>query len=405
MNKKLMAVAVAGALSVPGMALAQVQIGGSINLLYYQHDPKNGASSKSDIAELAEPELYIRAEEKLGGGMSVWMQCASSFDVLGAAAEGLCSRNSAIGMKGGFGNVFFGNWDQPQKLVFNQARGWFSGTNALFGGSANLLFGGSASGVSNPVQSVTASPVIGGTTGAATANSANAERFYRRQANTLNYHSPNWGGFTLQGSYSADRESTGRPESSTLSPRMYGLAGNFNMGGLWVGVGYEAHEDWNAANTTVGTGASQYGGGSDTNFTVGVAYRFGFGLSLRGVYSESEYEVSNTGNMKVKGYGMYSDWRIAGPHTVRLAYVLGESPTGNTSQNVGVYRAPAGATVDAGGENFTLAYSYAFSKRTEGSIAYNEMKNDARGTFSLGKSAATVGGKQTAMGIVLRHRF
>jgi predicted porin len=154
----------------------------------------------------------------------------------------------------------------------------------------------------------------------------------------------------------------------------------------------------------VGTGASQYSGGSDTNFTVGVGYTFGFGLSLRGAYSESEYEVSTTGNMKVKGAAVYGDWRIAGPHTVRLAYAYADTPTGNTSQNVGVYKTPTGVG-DAGGENFTLAYSYAFSKRTEGSIAYNEMKNDARGTFSLGKSAATVGGKQTAMGIVLRHRF
>ena len=39
---------------------------------------------------------------------------------------------------------------------------------------------------------------------------------------------------------------------------------------------------------------------------------------VRGAYSESEYEVSNTGNMKVKGAGLFADWRIAGPHTKEI---------------------------------------------------------------------------------------
>ena len=50
MNKKVMAIAVAGALAVPAAsALAQtstVQIGGSFNLLYYQHNPNNPSTGK-----------------------------------------------------------------------------------------------------------------------------------------------------------------------------------------------------------------------------------------------------------------------------------------------------------------------------------------------------------------------
>jgi hypothetical protein len=34
-------------------------------------------------------------------------------DVRGSAPQGFCGRNSALGVKGGFGNFFAGNWDMP----------------------------------------------------------------------------------------------------------------------------------------------------------------------------------------------------------------------------------------------------------------------------------------------------
>ena len=79
MNKKVMAVAVAGAFALPAsVALAQtstVQIGGSVTLLYSSVKHQNDSVAKrSDILETAEPNIYIRGEEKLGGGLSAWFQ-------------------------------------------------------------------------------------------------------------------------------------------------------------------------------------------------------------------------------------------------------------------------------------------------------------------------------------------
>ena len=59
--------------------------------------------------------LSQKAEEKLGGGLSAWFQCESTADPRGQGQEGWCSRNSALGLKGGFGNLFIGNWDTPFK--------------------------------------------------------------------------------------------------------------------------------------------------------------------------------------------------------------------------------------------------------------------------------------------------
>jgi len=401
MNKKLMALAVAGAVAgavvAPTEAMAQtsnVQIGGSVTMLYYMHDPKNpgGPGKKGDIMEGSEPEMFIRGEEKLGGGLSAWFQCASSFDLWGGAgAEGFCSRNSALGFKGSWGNLFFGNWDQPQKLVYNQARGAFSGTNALYGGTARLLFNGSSSGLGNTGGGV----------------------FYRRQARATNYHSPSWGGFSMKASFSSGTEHTGLG-LSPLQPRLFGLSGEYSSGPLYVGLGYELHQDYNPGGAPVFTAANAaicnpapgtcYTGGDDTNWSLVGVYTFGGNIRLSGVYSKSEYEVTNATSMDVDGWALYVDWKIAGPHTVRVQYGQSDDPSGNSTISVGSYIAGTNA-LDGGGKVFGINYEYAFSKRTAGLIGYNQVDNDAGARFSLGKSAATLGGKQTAMGIAIKHRF
>jgi hypothetical protein len=403
MNKNVMALAVAGALAAPAAALAQVQIGGSITLFYYQHDPDNDSVARTgDIMETSEPEIYFRGEDKLGGGNSVWFQCTSSLDGLvngstSATNAGWCGRNSGIGFRGGWGNVFFGNWDQGQKLVFNRGRGWFGGTNAFTGGSAVLLNGGSASGAVN------------GQTPAA---------FFRRQANTLNYHSPSWGGFNFQASFSAANESTGNPDSGPLDPRMYSLGGHYATGPFYAGLGYEIHQDYNPAAQAVGPGAAQYNGGDDTNLTAVVGFRFG-GFNVRGLYSKSEYETTNSTKLKVDGFGLFADWNIQGPHTLRAQYVQVGDTSGTSSVNVGSYKGSAASTCanpggvgsttscasDTGADVMAIFYSYALSKRTELSAGYSQMANDDRATYSKGKTAASAGGTQKTTGIVIRHRF
>jgi predicted porin len=422
MNKKVMALAVAGVLAAPVAALAQVQIGGSITMFYYQHDPENPSTGQSgDILELSEPEIYIRGSEKLGGGLEAWFQCTSSMDgmVGGASAvtnSGWCARNSGIGLRGGFGNFFVGNWDQPQKLVFNAGRGWWGGTNAFTGGSAVLLNGGSASGTANPVTTTAGFLSATSVPGVTTTTSNNPGTFFRRQANSLNYHSPNWGGFSLQAGYSANNESTGIPESSSLTPRMYSLAGQFRTGPIYVGVGYEGHTDYNPANQASGAGPTAYNGGDDTNITAVVGFQMG-GFSVRALYSKSEYETTNSTSLDVDGYGIFADWNISGPHTLRLQAAEVSDTSGSSTVSVGSYKGSAASSCAGGGASATscasdtgaklygLAYSYALSKRTMVSVAYTAIDNDSKAAFSKGKTAATSGGKQTTTGLILQHRF
>jgi predicted porin len=420
MQKKLMAVAVAGALAVPAVALAQtstVQIGGSLTVFYYSHDPNNPSTGqRGDIMEVSEPELFVRGEEALGGGLSVWFQCTSSVDAFvngAASALGWCGRNSGIGFKGGWGNGFMGNWDQPQKLVFNRARGWWGGTNAFTGGSAVLLNGGSASGTDNP-RTTSAILVTTGGVGVSLATTNSASTFFRRQARSWNYHSPVWSGFQFQGAFSSGTESTGNPETSFVDQRMWSVAGHYTNGPLYLGVGYERHKDYNPGNVAPGAGASAYAGGSDDNWTLVAGYTFG-PVNVRGMYSRSKYDVTNTTDLKVDGWGLFADWNIGGPHTLRGQYVTVDDTEGSSGVNVGSYKGPAltscgptsvmSCATSTGAKVWGLAYSYAFSKRTMGSIVYSKMDNDANASFSKGKTNATAGNSQNTAGIMIQHRF
>lgn len=386
MNKKAMAVAVAGALVAPGVALAQtstVQIGGSIHLIYaVQHDPNGGlanASSRGDILQTSEPEIYIRGEEQLGGGLSAWFQCTSSFDVVGTMNSGWCARNSGIGLKGNWGNVFAGTWDNPSKFVGNAVRGWW-GYNNQFAGSG-INFNTPPSDVNN--------------TGAG---------FLRRQQRSWNYWSPSWNGLSFQGSYGPFTESTSTALSSPLKPRMYSIAGQYSSGPLYLGLGYERHEDFNPGGVAIGAGASAYSGGSDTNWIFGAAYTFAGVFKLSGWYTKNKYEVTNAGNMTKDGWALFADWTVQGPHSLKAQYVKNNNTKGSTSVTVATFN-PAAPGVATGAKVWGLQYAYAFSKRSTGYLAYNKLNNDTGSAQSLGVTGASAGTSQSTWGLGFRHSF
>jgi predicted porin len=147
------------------------------------------------------------------------------------------------------------------------------------------------------------------------------------------------------------------------------------------------------------------------------------GFDVRAMYSKSEYETGSTtvaggvNSLDVDGWGLFADWNISGPHTLRAQYVIVNETSGSSQVNVGSYKGPASTgcwsgtastascASGTGADLMAIFYSYALSKRTEISVGYSAMANDDRATFSKGKTAASAGGTQTATGLVLRHRF
>ena len=187
MNKKLMAVAVAGALAAPALAFAQastVQIYGKITYEYGIADQGDGRPNVDYADSPGGSAIGFKGEEKLGGGLSAWFQCESSADVRGMDQTGFCTRNSAVGFKGAFGNVHFGRWDTPMKRALNVGTVGATETGLL--GMSFMAFGGS-----------------GGADATASADGTVRQRWKRREAGLSYYESPNFSGFQVLAAFSS----------------------------------------------------------------------------------------------------------------------------------------------------------------------------------------------------------
>lgn len=379
MQKKLIAVAVAGALGAPAVALAQastVNVFGTVYLEYTYMDQGNGTNgprNNVDMMQSPGTEIGFRGEEKLGGGLSAWFQCASTADIRGQSPEGFCSRNSAIGMKGAFGNVFMGRWDTPFKRTLgpNQVGSHDTG----MWGAAFLLTAGSTS----------------------TVDASSRATFRRRQSNSINYDSPNFGGFQLMAAVSSTNGATGSTTLQTgAKPRVWSLGGQYSAGPLYVSAGYERHSEF----------AGAAGGGDDKGWFVGANYTFGGNIKIGGAYTQQKFETGVGAESKVKAWTVGVDWKFAGPHGLRGAYTQADDVSGNGTAVAGSGATRPAAGSNTGAELWTIEYVYTFSKRTEASIGYASLDNDANASYTLGGlSGSAAGNKQDGWGLSIRHRW
>jgi predicted porin len=387
MKKKLIAVAVAGALGVPGVALAQastVQIYGTL-VLNYQYVNLGNASPtvgkpNLDMFNSHDANIGFKGEEALGGGTSAWFQCESTMDVSGKSAianDGaqLCGRNSAIGFKGNFGNIYAGIWDTPMKITMGNYRP-FSTSGAY--GMGQVMWNEATSGPN---------------TGAG---------FTRRQTNTWNYASPNFSGFQVNAAFSTPNEATAQTSASVAQKaRLWGVSASYTNGPLSVGGGYENHKNYNPANQAT------YTGGDDRGWSVGAAYTFMGTLKGMLMYADKKYSDITPGkDLSQKSYAVYGDWAIAGPHRLRGGWSHAKDTSGSFVGNVNQFVGNNGAGGTAA-NLYSLQYAFAFSKRTEVNFGYSRINNDNNARYrlqTLGPSP-TPGDKQDAWVLGAKHTF
>ena len=381
MQKKLMAVAVAGVLGAPVVALAQtstVQIYGTLYVEYSRID-QGGPRQDVDILQTPGSNIGFKGEEKLGGGLSAWFQCESTADVRGQDQDGWCSRNSALGLKGGFGNVFIGNWDTPFKRTISPTN--VGGNDTGIWGTASLLTAGS------------------------TTLNGNASRanFKRRQNNTINYDSPNFAGFQVMLATISLNHVTAVTGGTNSKPRLWSIGAQYSAGPLYVSGGYEQHNEFG------GPGGAREG--DDKGWHVGAAYTWG-PVRFGGQFTQQKFENIATaagGESKVKAWHVGVDWNIAGPHGLRAAYTQADDVKGTTGapavagSQAQVRPSPGGNT---GAKMYQIRYVYNFSKRTEFTFGYVKLDNDSAAAYNIfGVAGATAGSSPDAWGMGLRHSF
>lgn len=376
MQKKLIAVAVAGALAAPAAALAQstVQIYGTAYIEYgflNQGAPAAGGADPANPDVLQSPGSAIgfKGEEKLGGGLSAWYQCESTADIRGANQNGFCSRNSAVGLKGSFGNFFVGIWDTP----FKRSRVGNTGardTGAF--GTGHLLYGASTS----------------------TTDGASPGVHARRQRNAINYDTPMFGGFQGMLAFSSTNASTGlAANASNAKERTVSVAGLYRAGPLAIGVGYT--ENSKAYNTAT------FAGDEDA-WHINASYQLG-SVKLGGAYTKSDADTAVGANADVSAWHLGAEWKVAGPHNVHFGYTQVGDMKGTAGAAMGTR--PVVAT-DSGAKLWQIKYQHDLSKRTFAGVGYTHLKNDRNANYNLGGlGTATAGAKNKGIVFNMGHRF
>jgi len=380
MNKKLMAVAVAGALAAPGLALAQATVYGSFNVEYgfvSQADGLNGdgtSGSRDNVDAFNSGASYVgvKGEEKLGGGMSAWFQCETrarlGVDTNPAQGNsGICDRNTALGLKGGFGNLFFGRWDSPLNLAQDAGRGGLLQTTGWTGIERLLLADDGQVGFD----------------------------FARRNANSVNYNTPNFGGLTGSFQFTTTNEALATPNATTgsvpgLKGRAISASAYYSSGPLEAALAYSKHDD----NQTSSTGGAN--GSDEKAWLLGASYVFG-PVKVGVLYTDLSADDGAGSDIERKNWSLGVAWKITPPGTVRAGYT-----------QAGDFKGSAGAP-DTGAAQWMVGYSHALSKRTTASIYYSALKNDDMGTWNFaGVTAAGdvfPGSDANVVSLQLQHKF
>lgn len=380
MQRKLIVLAVAAALGAPAVALAEastVQLYGKITAEYGYVDQGSGKPNTDLFQTPGGSAIGLKGEEQLGGGLSAWFQCESSADVRGANQDGFCGRNSALGLKGPFGNVHFGRWDTPFKRVLTIGKVGAESTG-LFG-SAFLLAGNS--------------------TGTKDGDNRNVWR--RRQASMVYYESPALAGFQVLAGFSTGNHATAALNSTTSAkPRVLSISAGYNNGPLRFGAGYERHNEFGSVG----------GSNDDHAWVVAGSYTFMGKLKIGGSYNRQKYENTATMNSTKKAWNLGVDWKIKGPHGVQASFTKADDITGTASIANGATAIDA-STVPLPGANtgarlWQIAYVHTFSKRTSAKFGYIRLDNDSNALYALGGSrVAGPGADQNAWATYWTHTF
>lgn len=352
----------AAALALSTSAQAQVTIYGFLKV-DAEHVSASGAGGGVAGAKRLSNNLSVlgfRAREDLGGGLSAWAQIETNVKVdTGDGPWG--GRNTAVGLKGPYGELILGQWETPLRFVSVYAIDPF--TAGIF--ASNTIIGNGF---------------------ATAANGLAPQSFDRRQPNLIQYHSPVVEGFAARLAYAPSEEKTDK-----LAPDMFSGLVTYNRGPLYAAYGYEQHRDYFSA------------GSKDTAHRIGLAYSIG-DTRLRFAWERLRYEPAAAKHLSREA------WQLAATHTIgqgqlRASLVKAQASRGTATAAIGGIAAPG---TDSAATQVSLGYGYNLSKRTELWAAYTKINNGAAALYNLsanGIAGLKAGQDPSGLGLGITHKF
>jgi predicted porin len=364
MKKSLIALAVAGVVSAPAFAAtSNVDVYGVMNVGVFSVNSDVAGEDRSTSVSSQSSRIGFKGAEDLGGGLSAIWQIESTVfpDESGST---LATRNTFVGLKGGFGTVLIGRHDTPMKMLARKVDNF----GDTYADSRNLL---------------------------GTSADTGASMFDLRTNNTIAYISPNFSGLTVIGAYVADHGVTGTGGTNNCAVGLdcndrdaYSLSAGYTNGPLMLGLGYERHNTTalvgGVSNTEVDRSMWRLVGGYNFgNFKLGAQYERG---SADEVLADADRNA----------WGLFANYAM-GNIVLKANYLT-----------VGDYK----GMDDSGAKQYTLGADYVLSKRTTVYALYAKVKNDNNAEFDIGRAqgigdttTTTVGDDPSVFGVGMKHTF
>jgi len=247
--------------------------------------------------------LGFRGERNLGstGLKGIWqIEQAIEIDT-GNSDATFSNRNSFLGLSGGFGTVKLGHMDTIYK-EFGAVVGMFGITSGNFISPSEVLSKNAASGSGS---------------------------FHLRQANSLQYLSPEFGGLQFGAQYSPDE---GRDLGTDVNKELWSFGVKYEAGPMYLSLQHEIHKDFFGG--TRGTPVARGDNSKDRATRASATYKLGNHL-LSADLAQIEYTESGGDLNSYKhiawDVGIESKW--GGPWRTALEYV--QSQAGSCSFSVG----------------------------------------------------------------------
>ncbi len=352
MKKSLIALAVAGAFAAPAFAAtSNVDVYGKMHVSVslfdetvesFDHDanPLTPALRGTNDLQFSSnaSRIGFKGSEDLGGGLNAIWQLESGVN-LDEQNGTLASRNSFVGLNGGFGTVLLGNHDTPLKLV-GRAVDLFGDTMA---DSRNVMGGGSDA----------------------------------RAKNVLAYISPSFSGFSVAAAYTTDLKGDGTQiklgtpavaidTGDQADNGAYNLNATYTNGPIYVGLGYgdgDYHENARLGAHIRAAGGLTFGNakvvaqydmleaesGNDMDaWMVGGSYTMG-AIVLKANYMTKEYEISTA---EPTQYTIGADYNLSKRSTIYALYAATEE---GVILGSGAGSSDTIVSGDVGGDNAVLS--------------------------------------------------
>ncbi|MDR0775635.1 MAG: porin [Azonexus sp.] len=383
MQKKIIALAVAGLASTAAFAQSNVTIYGVADVGQAWVKSSDGAkgTNQSTVSRLDSNSSYIgfKGAEALGNGLTAVFQFETTVNADTGGFGG--GRDTYAGLAGAFGTVAAGRLTHPLREM---------------GVKVDILPGDAGIGTVNSV------------TGAINGIKTGADE---RASNAVAYISPTFGGgFSVTAAYVNGEYRTSGADS--VKANAWQIAGKYDNGPLFVGLGY--HKTKDSVRTGSADVAPSGGGFFGTDqltsssmdarvWRLAAVYTAPFGTRFSALYDDTKVEnFPGAGGNDVK----------------RAAWSLGAAHTFGAN-TVGLQYGRSGKTKVSGGASdlkdkasiWTLGYQYALSKRTMLQARYSYLSNDKEGNFNFYnnpvKNGAATGNDADYTGFMvgMRHTF